>query len=52
MKEIDLIEFVKYTKKEEVFLDDVTVTELSEYLQIPIEIVDSDGAILLDHVIR
>ena len=37
---------------EEVFLDDVTVSELSECLQIPIEIVDSDGAILLDHVIR
>lgn len=37
---------------EEVFLDDVTVTELSEYLQIPIEIVDSDGAVLLHHVIR
>ena len=37
---------------EEVFLDDVTVTELSEYLQIPIEITDSDGSILLNHVIR
>lgn len=37
---------------EEVFLDDVTVSELSEYLQIPIEIVDSDGAVLLHHVIR
>ena len=35
---------------EEVFLDDVTVSELSEYLQIPIEIVDSDGAVLLNHV--
>lgn len=35
---------------EEVFLDDVTVSELSEYLQVPIEIVDSDGAILLNHV--
>ena len=35
---------------EEVFLDDATVTELSEYLQIPIEIVDSDGAVLLNHV--
>ena len=35
---------------EEVFLDDVTVSELSEYLQIPIEIVDSDGAVLLEHV--
>ncbi len=35
---------------EEVFLDDVTVSELSEYLQIPIEIVDSDGAELLRHV--
>lgn len=37
---------------EEVFLDDVTVTELSEYLQIPIEIVDSDGAVLLRHVTK
>lgn len=37
---------------EEVFLDDVTVTELSDALQIPIEIVDSDGAVLLHHVIR
>ncbi len=37
---------------EEVFLDDVTVTELSEALQIPIEIVDSDGAVLLHHVIQ
>ncbi len=37
---------------EEVFLDDVTVTELSETLQIPIEIVDSDGAVLLHHVIQ
>jgi len=35
---------------EDVFLDDVTVSELSEYLQIPIEIVDSDGAVLLNHV--
>ena len=35
---------------EEVFLDDVTVSELSEYLQIPIEIVDSDGAVLLHHM--
>lgn len=37
---------------ENVFLDDVTVSELSEYLQIPIEIVDSDGADLLRHVTR
>ncbi len=37
---------------EEVFLDDVTVTELSEYLQIPIEIVESDGAVLLSHLTR
>lgn len=37
---------------EEVFLDDITVQELSEALQIPIEIVDSDGAVLLHHVIR
>ena len=37
---------------EEVFLDDVTVTELSEYLQIPIVIVDSDGAVLLHHVTK
>ena len=37
---------------EEVFLDDVTVSELSEYLQITIEIVDSDGAVLLHHVTK
>ncbi len=37
---------------EEVFLDDVTVTELSEYLQIPIEIVEADGSILLSHLTR
>ena len=37
---------------EDVFLDDVTVSELSEYLQIPIEIVDSDGAVLLYHVTK
>ena len=37
---------------EEVFLDDVTVSELSEYLQIPIQIVDSDGAVLLHHVTK
>ncbi len=37
---------------EEVFLDDVTVSELSEYLQIPVEIVESDGAVLLHHVTR
>ena len=37
---------------EEVFLDDVTVSELSEHLQIPIEIVDSDGAVLLHHVTK
>lgn len=37
---------------EEVFLDDVTVTELSKTLHIPIEIVDSDGAVLLHHVIQ
>lgn len=37
---------------EEVFLDDMTVSELSEYLQIPIEIVDSDGAVLLHHVTK
>lgn len=37
---------------EEVFLDDVTVTELSEYLGVPIEIVDSDGAVLLHHVTK
>lgn len=36
--------------KEEVFLDDVTVSELSEHLQIPIEIVESDGAVLLHHL--
>lgn len=37
---------------EEVFLDDVTVSELSKELQIPIEIVDSDGSALLSHVTR
>lgn len=37
---------------EEVFLDDMTVTELSQALQIPVEITDSDGAALLHHVIR
>ena len=37
---------------EDVFLDDVTVTKLSEYLQIPIEIVDSNGAVLLHHVTK
>ena len=37
---------------EDVFLDDVTVSELSEYLQIPVEIVDSDGAVLLHHLTR
>ena len=37
---------------EEVFLDDVTVSELSEYLQTPVEIVDSDGAVLLHHVTK
>lgn len=35
---------------EEVFLDDVTVSELSEYLKVPIEIVESDGAVLLSHL--
>ncbi len=37
---------------ENVFLDDITVSELSEYLGVPIEIVDSDGAALLSHVIN
>ncbi|MGN0334410.1 MAG: DUF512 domain-containing protein [Lachnospiraceae bacterium] len=37
---------------ENVFLDDVPIDELSEALQIPIEIVESDGAVLLHHVIR
>ena len=37
---------------ENVFLDDVTVSELSDYLQIPIEIVDSDGAELLRHITK
>ncbi len=37
---------------EEVFLDDMTVTELSKTLHIPIEIVDSDGAVLLHHLIQ
>ena len=36
----------------DVFLDDVTVSELSDYLQIPIEIVDSDGAELLRHITK
>lgn len=37
---------------EEVFLDDMTVTELSGVLNVPIEIVESDGAKLLRHMIR
>lgn len=37
---------------EEVFLDDVTVQELSEALHVPIEIVDSDGAVLLHKVLK
>lgn len=37
---------------EEVFLDDLTVTELSKKLNVPIEIVESDGAELLRHMIR
>lgn len=37
---------------EKVFLDDVTVTELSEALHIPIEITESDGAELLSRMIR
>lgn len=37
---------------EEVFLDDVTVTELSQALESTIEIVESDGAILLQQMIR
>lgn len=36
---------------EDVFLDDMTVSELSEYLQIPIEIVDSEGSALLEHIL-
>lgn len=36
---------------EDVFLDDVTVSELSEYLQVPIEIVDSEGSALLEHIL-
>lgn len=35
---------------EEVFLDDVTVSELSAYLKTPVEIVESDGAALLHHL--
>lgn len=37
---------------ETVFLDDVTVKELSDDLGLPIEIVDSDGAALLHHVTK
>lgn len=37
---------------ETVFLDDVTVKELSDGLGLPIEIVDSDGAALLHHVTK
>lgn len=37
---------------EEVFLDDMTVSQLSETLDIPIQIVESDGADLLHHMIR
>ena len=55
LKEVDLGEKLllpchMLRSGEDVFLDDVTVSELSEYLQIPIEIVDSDGAVLLHHV--
>ena len=55
LKEVDLGEKLllpchMLRSGEDVFLDDVTVFELSEYLQIPIEIVDSDGAVLLHHV--
>ena len=57
LKEVDLGEKLllpchMLRSGEDVFLDDVTVSELSEYLQIPIEIVDSDGAVLLRHVIK
>ena len=57
LKEVDLGEKLllpchMLRSGEEVFLDDVTVTELSKYLQIPIEIVDSDGAVLLHHVTK
>ncbi len=37
---------------EDVFLDDVSVGELSEFLNIPIEITESDGAVLLHHIIE
>lgn len=55
LKEVDLGEKLllpchMLRSGEDVFLDDVTVSELSEYLRIPIEIVDSDGAVLLHHV--
>lgn len=57
LKEVDLGEKLllpchMLRSGEDVFLDDVTVSELSEYLQIPIEIVDSDGAVLLHHVTK
>ena len=57
LKEVDLGEKLllpchMLRSGEDVFLDDVTVSELSEYLQIPIEIVDSDGAVLLYHVTK
>ena len=55
LKEVDLGEKLllpchMLRSGEDVFLDDVTVSERSECLQIPIEIVDSDGAVLLHHV--
>lgn len=37
---------------EDVFLDDVTLDELSEALQIPIEITEADGAILLQNITK
>ena len=57
LKEVDLGEKLllpchMLRSGEDVFLDDVTVSELSEYLQVPIEIVDSDGAVLLHHVTK
>ena len=37
---------------ENVFLDDVTVCELSDVLQIPIEVTEADGGLLLQHILN
>ena len=37
---------------EEVFLDDVTLTQMKEWLQIPIEIVQNDGQDLLENLLK